>query len=292
MSTTAERLRIDGKAAIVTGAGTGLGRAMAVSLAEAGASVAVVGRRREPLEETAHIIHKAGGTALVMQADVSVPEQVEAATRSVVSSFGGLHILVNNAGAHRQYHNIPLLEITPAQWREAISAEMDGVFYFSRLAAQEMVKAGYGRIINIGSASAIMGLPDTVMYNVAKAGIIELTRIFAVVLGGKGVTANCIAPGMHAAGQWMDQPKEKGKDDWLETLASGKFIPVGHLGEAEGIGSLAVLLASEAGSYINGAIIFVDGGATIGRYAPIGYEPVHPLPPELSARLDPRPGPS
>lgn len=256
---------LDGVSAIVTGGGSGLGRAMAIALARAGADVAIAGRRPGPLEETADAIRDAGGRAVVAQTDVTDSKAVVTLVSRTIHDFGKVDVLLNNAGLVRGQGGTPIWEVTDDQWREGIDANLTGAFYCARAVAKHMVERGRGKIINVSSGYGLRGARDNYMYACAKGGIIQLTRSLAVSLGRYGVTANAIVPGLF--------PTEATTASGME-LPSGEFIPVGRTGEPAELGPVAVWLASRASDYMTGEMFVVDGGGLAGGVAPTGHVPV------------------
>jgi len=267
-TTMLKELSLEGKVAIVTGGGTGIGKAIALGLAKAGADIVVAARRLTPLEETVTEIRGTGRRALTIPTDVTNSEQVNNLIEGTVSEFGRLDILVNCAGAIKEFFNISPLEMTDEQWRKGLDGELTGTFFCSRAASKPMMKQNSGKIINMGSLSGLVGLTTTAVYGVAKAGIIELTKLFAMALARHGVQVNCIVGGPILTPTIGDQK---------EAMSMGRFIPVGYADKPEGLATLAVYLASEASSYVTGATYITDGGIMAGRYAPIGYAPYIPM---------------
>jgi len=259
-------LDLEGMTAIVTGGGTGLGRAMALALAEAGASIVLAARRRQPLEETAAEIEKLGAKTLVVPTDVTRSEQVNAMVSLAIQEMGKVDILVNNAGVVREEVRKPLWEITDEEWRRGIDTNLTGTFYCCRAVGRHMVDRNYGRIVNISSGFGIRGLRDNFMYCAAKAGVILLTKSLALTWGGYNIRVNCVAPGLFRT----FRPRE-----FYDARAP--LIPMGRVGLPEEIGPLVVFLSSPACDYINGEVFCADGGALAGGYAPVSYAPAVPL---------------
>ncbi len=263
-----DSLSLDGKTAIVTGGGTGLGREMALALAQAGAAIVVAGRRPGPIEDTASTIVETGGRAMAVPTDVTDSSQVRRLVELAIREFEKIDVLINNAGMVGDQGGVPIWEITDEQWRTVVDANLTGAFYCSRAVARNMVERGEGKIINVSSGFGLRGGRDNYMYASAKGGVIQLTRSLATSLGGNGVTSNCLVPGMF--------PTE-GTAASQEQLPRSEFIPVGRVGDPAEIGPAAVFLASSASNYMNGAILAIDGGGLAGGYAPTGHAPVIPL---------------
>jgi NAD(P)-dependent dehydrogenase (short-subunit alcohol dehydrogenase family) len=258
-------LSLDGRSVIVTGGGSGLGRAMAIALAKAGADVALAGRRPGPLEETASEVRSAGRRSLVVPTDVTDSTAVGALVARAIGDFGKVDVLVNNAGLVRGQGATPIWDVSDAQWREGIDANLTGAFYCARAVARHMADRGSGRIINVSSGYGLRGARDNYMYACAKGGIVQLTRSLAVSLGRHGVTSNAIVPGLF--------PTEATGASGME-LPGGEFIPVGRTGVPSELGPIVVWLASPASDYMTGEMFVVDGGGLAGGVAPTGHAPV------------------
>ena len=243
---------LSGRIAIVTGASQGIGRAIAVALAGAGARVACIARNVEKLRQTAEAITSAGGTAEVFACDVTNSESVQRVVDEVVEKWEKLDIVVNNAGITRDTL-IPRME--DADWDDVISTNLRGTFLFTRAATRPMMQKRYGRIINISSVSGLSGNPGQANYSASKAGVIGLTRTVARELAGRKITVNAVAPGfieteMTAAlgPVVLDEVKKR--------------IPAKRVGQAEEIAYAVLFLASDAAAYITGQVLTVDGGLT------------------------------
>jgi len=248
------KLNVDlsGNTAIVTGASQGLGKAMAVALAGAGAKVACVARSEEKLADTVKQITDAGGEAKAWPCDVTDRESVNSVVDGVVDEWEKLDILVNNAGITR---DTLLPRMTDEQWDEVINTNLRGAFLFSRAASMQMMRARYGRIINIASVTGIIGNPGQCNYGASKAGLIGMTRSLSRELAGRKVTINAVAPG------FIESEMTKILGDALIDEAK-KRIPAKRLGTPEEVAAAVVFLASPAASYITGAVLTVDGGLT------------------------------
>ena len=244
--------RLDGKVAIVTGAARGLGRAIAVSLAQAGAKIACVDVNVDTLKETVAAIGAAGGTAEAWGCDVTDSKRVGEVVDEVVAKWGGLQILVNNAGVTR---DSLILRMKDDQWDLVLGINLRGTFLFTRAAARPMCKGRGGRIINIASVSGLMGNPGQANYSASKAGVIGLTRTVARELAGRDVTVNAIAPGFIAT----DMTAKLG-DEILAQVK--KEIPLGRLGDPQDVADAVVYLASDSAGFITGQVLTIDGGLT------------------------------
>ncbi len=241
------------RVAIVTGAARGLGRCIAEALAAAGAKVACIDVNVECLADTVNAIRSAGGTAEAMACDVTQSERVSETIDEVVKLWGGLNILVNNAGITRD--NV-LLRMKDDQWDSVININLRGTFLFTRAAARPLMKADNARIINIASVSGLMGNPGQANYSASKAGVIGLTRTISRELASRNVTVNAVAPGFIAT----DMTAKLG-DEILAAVK--KEIPLGRLGDPQDVADAVLFLASDAASFITGHVLTVDGGLTV-----------------------------
>jgi 3-oxoacyl-[acyl-carrier protein] reductase len=242
-----------GKSALVTGAAKGLGRAIALTLAAAGAKVACIDINAESLAETVNSIRAAGGTAEPLACDVTNSARVDEVVDAVLKLWGGLHILVNNAGITRD--NM-ILRMKDEQWDAVLNINLKGTFLFSRAAARPMMKSRQGRIINIASVSGLMGNPGQANYSASKAGVIGLTRTISRELASRNITVNAVAPGFIAT----DMTSALGEEILQEIR---KEIPLGRLGDPQDVADAVLYLASEAASFITGLVLTVDGGLTV-----------------------------
>jgi NAD(P)-dependent dehydrogenase (short-subunit alcohol dehydrogenase family) len=241
-----------GRVVVVTGASRGLGRAIAVALAEAGASVALAARSKPDLEETAHQVETCGAHALVVPTDVSHYAAVEALMRETVAALGRLDVVVNNAGIGTV---VPMAEATPEDWSTIVGVNLTSVFNGCRAAAPYLLGQRSGKVINVSSVLAVAGLPGYVLYAATKGGVISLTRALGVEWARHNVQVNAIAPGWFVtdmtAGAFADS-------NIRERLLRG--VPARRTGRPDEVGPLAVYLASSASDFMTGQTLFLDGG--------------------------------
>jgi len=262
---------LKGKVAIVTGGGTGLGKASALLLAKEGADVVVAARRVNAIEQTAKEVRDLGVKALGIPTDVTDTAAVNSLVERTIAEMGGLDILVNNAGIVRGQTPKQLWEIPDEEWRLGIDTNLSGTFYCIRASMKHFVDQGHGKIINIASGNGMRGMRGDYMYGTAKAGVINLTRVLAVTFASSNVQVNCIAPG------FVDVRHMQPEAVTREVSRTAKFIPVGRFGEPNDIGHLVLFLASDASDYVNGCLFPNDGGGLAGGVAPTGYAPVIPM---------------
>ena len=252
MDNVLDRFKVDGKVALVTGAGSGLGRQFAITLAQAGASVALAARRREKLAETAELVEQAGGKAISLDLDVTDALSVTSCVRNVVSELGTPDILVNNAGIAKQAF---LTDISEADWDAVLDTNLKGVFLVAQAVAKEMIKAEQpGSIINISSILGIGVSKALASYIAAKTGVINLTKAMALEWVKSGIRVNAIAPGY-----FVTEINEKAFEQGAHEMVK-QAVPMARVGEMAEISGPLLLLASDAGSYITGSVLTVDGG--------------------------------
>jgi len=245
---------LNGKKALVTGASRGIGRAVALALAEAGADVLVnFTRQARAAEEVAGQIKALGRQAFLYQADVADPAAAAAMVSFAQKQFGGLHILVNNAGVTRD--NLVML-LRDEDWEQVLAVNLKGAFNCIRAAARPMLKARWGRIINISSVAGITGNAGQANYAASKGGLIALTKTVAKELGSRNITVNAVAPGFIVT-EMTDRLPPDVKEKMLAQTA------LGRLGRPEEVAQAVVFLAGEAAGYITGQVIVVDGGLTM-----------------------------
>ena len=252
----AEMFSLKGRVALVTGASSGLGVQFAKALAENGAALALVARRADRLKSLKDEIESKGGKAVAIEADVTDRAAMTRAFDAAEKALGTVTILVNNAGIA---HGGRAVELPPEEWRKVLSTNLDAVFFWAQEAARRMLAAKkQGAIVNIASVLGLAVAKGAVAYATAKAGVVQVTKALAVELAFKGVRVNAIAPG------WFVTEMN---DDYLASEAGTAIkreIPMGRFGNAGDLDGALLLLASDAGSYITGAIIVVDGGQVVG----------------------------
>ncbi len=262
-----DKLRLDGKVAIMTGAGRGLGRVMTLALTEAGADIVAAARTRAQIEETAALVRARGRRCLAVQTDVTDSASVNAMVAATLADFGRIDILVNNAGGASSGWNKPLEALTDQQWRSGIDLNITGAFYCCRAVLPHMLSQGGGKIINVTSGVGVRAMRHNYMYATGKAGMINFTRALALNYADKNIQANLILPGIFP----HDDPA------LLQFWQGGKFIPVGRVGKDEELGPACVFLASSASGYMTGEMIALEGGGLAGGEVPTGFAPSIPL---------------
>ncbi|REJ74335.1 MAG: SDR family NAD(P)-dependent oxidoreductase [Planctomycetota bacterium] len=255
-----DRFRLDGKRALITGGSRGLGREMALGLAEAGADLILVGRDTESLGKTAADIRSCGREAFELQGDVGDPNECEQICSRALADYGPIDVLINNVGGRRV--NIPTTEFPLETWQQMIDLNLTSTFLCTKIIGAAMVERGQGgRIINI---SSINGLVTTRKiggrsYETSKAAVIQFTKTCAADWAPHGVTVNAICPG-----GFMTEPNQRWSRENPEVIEAFKDqVPMGEFGQPEDLGPLAVYLASDASRYMTGATLVIDGGYTL-----------------------------
>lgn len=245
-------MELEGQVAIVTGAGGGIGKAIALRFAREGADIALVDIDRDTATATAGTIRELGRSAVVRTADVSKPEQVATAVAAIIRELGRIDVLVNNAGIEKR---TPFFEITPGEWQRQIDVNLSGTFYCTQAAAREMAARRYGRVVNLSSVAGLIGPIDLAAYGTSKAGIVGLTRAAALDLADHGITVNAIAPGPIETelmlGAWSAEALRE----------RPQHGAVARFGTVEEIAHTALFLASPESGFITGITVSVDGGA-------------------------------
>ena len=244
---------LDGKVALITGAGSGLGRQFAETLAGAGATVALAARRREKLEETAELVRQRGGNAICLELDVTDSLSVTNCIRETASESGVPDILVNNAGIAKQGY---LTDISEDDWDAVLDTNLKGVFMMARAAAKSMIHAEKsGSIINIASILGLRVSKALGSYIAAKSAVVQLTKAMAIEWSRYNIRVNALAPGYFVTEINQEQFADGRSDEFLK-----QRVPMGRVGDLPEISGPLLLLASGAGSYMTGSIVTVDGG--------------------------------
>jgi 2-deoxy-D-gluconate 3-dehydrogenase len=265
-----ETLRLDGKTAVVTGAGRGLGKAMAKALAQAGAEVVCAARTPAQIDSTVQEVRAMGGQALAMPTDVTDSAQVNRLVEACIEAYGKIDIMVANAGggdvsrSHWEFWDYP-----DEAFEAVLATNLKSNFYYDRAAARQMVARGAGGvIINVASGTALRGNRHFA-YPTAKGGVISLTKSVATMLGPYGIRANVIIPGFVLKGPPANEREAE------SAKQRGQMVPVRRLGEWWELGPLCVFLASDASQYISGQSFIIDGGGLAGGLGPTGFVPRH-----------------
>jgi NAD(P)-dependent dehydrogenase (short-subunit alcohol dehydrogenase family) len=251
--------RLDGKIAVITGAGSGMGREASVVFASEGARIAALDVDATGLHTTAASVRDGGGDIETFVADVADERQVREAIGAAVERFGALHILYNNAGVLWRDRDLGVLETDEAVWDRVMAINLKGMVWVCKYGIPELIRAGGGAIVNVGSVSALLG--DTVpqdAYSASKGAVVSLTRSLAVQFAPQGVRANCIHPG------FVETPMQTVRTSdpaWVEGARAA--IPLGRLGTPRDVVNAALFLASDEASYITGIELIVDGGTMV-----------------------------
>ena len=247
-----DQLRLDERVALVTGASRGLGRAMALALAEAGADIALVARSADGLKETADAVSARGRRALALPADVTVAAEVDEAVKGALDAFGSVDILVNNSGVAAVK---PFVETTPAEWHRILETNLTGAFNCCRAVGPGMIARRRGKVVNVASVLGARGLSGYAAYSASKGGLLALTRALAVEWARHNVQVNAIAPGW-----FVTSMNEAAFQDPRTSERLLRNVPARRTGRTEELGPLVVYLASAASDYVTGEVVFIDGG--------------------------------
>ena len=247
---------LEGKVAVITGASRGIGRAIALRLAQAGAKVVVSSRKLEHVQPVADEIKAAGGEALAIQAHVGRTDEVQALVKQTMETFGQIDVAVNNAGTNPHFG--PLLSADEGQWDKILDTNLKGAFRVCQAVAPHMEAQGGGKIINVASIAGLRPSPGMGVYSVSKAALIMLTQVLAMELGHAGIQVNAIAPGVIKT--------RFSRVLWQTEQIAGPILahlPLARFGEPEDVAGLALYLASPASDYVTGAVFLVDGGMNV-----------------------------
>jgi NAD(P)-dependent dehydrogenase (short-subunit alcohol dehydrogenase family) len=248
--------KLDGKKALVTGGGRGLGKAAAKALAEAGADVAITSRNKCSLSDTADFLRKTGRNIIEEELDITCHGSIAKCVADVIEEFGSIDILVNNAGCNVRK---PSLDIGWEEWDKVLDTNLKGSFFMAQAVARHMVEKGGGRIINIGSLTSIFGFRGIAPYCASRGGILQLTKSLAAEWAEFGINVNCVVPGWFKTEQTgMLFEDEK----WVEYAL--ERIPKKRFGTGEDLSGIIVFLSSDASEYITGQMIPVCGGFSTG----------------------------
>jgi NAD(P)-dependent dehydrogenase (short-subunit alcohol dehydrogenase family) len=259
-------MNLPDRTAVVTGAGSGLGRAIALALAARGARVAAVDIDAGSAAETAKMIASAGGRAIALRADTSVAADVDHAVTEAVKVLGSLEIMVNNAGILDGYFDVD--EMSEAVWRRVIDIDLTGVFLGCKRAVREMLPRGRGRIVNMASVAGLNGTGGGAAYIAAKHGVVGLTRQMAVAYSSRGITVNAVCPGAIPTGLRQHSqgilgpgvPDMSGRGVAVSDEQVRALVPAGKRGTVEDVASAVCYLASDEAGYVTGHTMVVDGG--------------------------------
>ena len=246
-----------GKTALVTGASRGLGRAMAIALARAGADVALNARAADSLKETAAGVQRLGRRAVIAAGDISEEPQAKEVVERAQKELGRIDVLINNAGV---WEGSYLVRLNKEDWDRVMKVNLTGVYLMARAAGKVMLKQKSGKIINIASILGFKASPQSLAYAATKAGVIQMTKVMAVELGPAGITVNAIAPGFFDTDMTQRYQEPAGKEA-LEAYTAR--IPLRRRGRPEDLNGLAVFLASKAADHITGQTLVIDGGESL-----------------------------
>jgi 2-hydroxycyclohexanecarboxyl-CoA dehydrogenase len=244
-------MSLKGKVAVVTGGGSGMGRATCQQLARDGAAISVWDWKEDDAKETAALINAAGGNAIAIKTDVSAKDQVEASARQTRGELGPITVLVNNAGINRL---IPFLETTEADWDQMLAVNLKGPYFCARAVIQDMLDAGWGRIVNITSSSTQVGANHMTPYVASKGGLSAFTKAMAVEFARKGITVNNVPP------NFIDTPLLRLTTTPESFAKYAEKAVMGHPGQPEDIAAAVSYLCSVAAKHINGHTLGVNGG--------------------------------
>jgi NAD(P)-dependent dehydrogenase (short-subunit alcohol dehydrogenase family) len=253
-------MRLEGRTALVTGGTSGIGEATAELLAEEGANVALTGRNRERGDAVVESIRARSGVALFVQADVRSSADCRRAVDATVEEFGGLDVLVNNAGV---YFPADTLDCTEDEWDEQVDSSLKGTFLMSKFALPHMIERGSGSIVNMSSGWGLQGGERAVAYCAAKGGVTVMTKAMAIDHGSQGIRVNAVCPGDTMTPMEEADAERRGMA-WSDYVRWASDRPLGRMGEAAEIARAVLFLASDESSFVTGAALPVDGGGVAG----------------------------
>lgn len=258
------KVALEGHGAIVTGGANGIGKAIVHALIENGAHVAIVDIDAQAGTQTAQEMLNSGGTCIFVEADVTNPKQIEASAESIATQLGSIQILINNAGINTKSERVPIHQYTLDDWHRILEVDLTGVFVVSRAVIPHMLEKTPGRIVNISSIAGLVPLRLQSAFVAAKAGVANLTRSMALELGPKGILVNAVAPGstLTRGTKALFYGPDGAYTENAESLLS--HIPLGRPGNVEEIAAAVLFLVAPEASYVNGAVLTVDGGWTAG----------------------------
>lgn len=242
-------MRFERKTAIITGAANGIGKACAIQMAKEGAKVAILDLDQSSVDKVGETIREAGGTALSLAVDITKKDQIEDAVAKTLSEFGKIDILVNNAGAGWKQKHLPFHETPDDGWRWIIDLNINGTLEFTHAVLPHMVKRKYGKIVNVASIAATIGIPNLAVYAASKGAMISFTKSLAMELGAYNINVNCASPGMVS-------PNTETKP------CDGNYL--GRTGSTDEMAAVIAFLASDDASFVTGCDYLVDGGRVLG----------------------------
>jgi 3-oxoacyl-[acyl-carrier protein] reductase len=245
-----DMMNLEGKTALITGAGQGIGRDIAATLAAAGADIAALDINLQGAEATAALVREKGRKSVALACDVSSAADVDRCVAEALEGREQIHFLVNNAGIARD--NL-LIRMTDAEWESVLRVNLTGTFNVTKAVSRSMIKKRFGRIVNISSVIGVMGNAGQCNYAASKAGIIGFTRAVAKELAGRNINVNAIAPGFIETAMTAALPEERQED-------MRRLIPLGRFGSGADVANVVLFLCSDLGSYVTGQVIHCDGG--------------------------------
>lgn len=254
--------RLENKICVITGAGRGIGRVAAELFAREGAVVVILEIDKACGSDTARAIQAEGGAAEFMRADVSDMASIKAVIKGILRKHGRIDVLYNNASVYLAGRDAAVVDLDPAVWQQVLSINLNGLFYCSKYALPAMIAGGGGSVINTASSAGLIGIPGNDAYTASKGATIALTRSMAVEYGPRGVRVNCIAPAAILT-PMMRASNPRGSAVFDEERFLGLRTPLRRYGSAQEVAQVALFLASDESSYLNGAVIVADGGITI-----------------------------